>query len=125
MNPGAILGPVLSDDLSYSLQVIERMMKGMPGLPHLGFSFIDVRDVADLHIRAMTAPAGGGERFLAATRFLWPAEVAEILRDRLGRPPPRCPSGRVPNLLVRAMAQVRSGVAIGGRRPQSASRLLG
>ena len=54
VNPGAIIGPVLSDDRSYSLQAIERLLNGMPAMPRLGFTFVDVRDVADLHIRAMT-----------------------------------------------------------------------
>ena len=54
--PGAIIGPVLNDDLSYSIQAIERLLQGMPGMPRLGFNFVDVRDVADLEIRAMTAP---------------------------------------------------------------------
>lgn len=52
VNPGAILGPVLSDDRSYSLEAIERLLKGMPGVPRIGFSFVDVRDVADLHVTA-------------------------------------------------------------------------
>ena len=41
----------------------------MPAIPRLGFSFVDVRDVADLEIRAMTAPEAGGERFIAVTKF--------------------------------------------------------
>jgi nucleoside-diphosphate-sugar epimerase len=110
VNPGAILGPVLSDDLSYSLQVIERMLKGMPGLPRLGFSFVDVRDVADLHIRAMTAPEAAGERFLAAGRFLWLSEVAEVLRDRLGAAAAKVPTRTVPNVLVRGMALFDPGL---------------
>ena len=56
----------------------------MPGAPRIGFSIVDVRDVADLHIRAMTAAEAGGERFIAVARFLWMSEVAEVLRDRLG-----------------------------------------
>ena len=70
VNPGAIIGPVLSDDRSFSLQLIERLMKGMPAMPRLGFSFVDVRDVADLEIRAMTDPAAGGKRFIATDRFM-------------------------------------------------------
>src|SRR6185437_15281249 len=84
VNPGAIIGPVLSDDRSYSLQAIERLMNGMPAMPRLGFTFVDVRDVADLHIRALSDPAAGGERFLAVDEFLWISEVAQILRERLG-----------------------------------------
>ena len=84
VNPGAIIGPVLNDDLSYSLQAIERLLQGMPGMPRLGFSFVDVRDVADLEIRAMTSPEAGGQRFIAVTKFLWMSEAGEVLRERLG-----------------------------------------
>jgi dihydroflavonol-4-reductase len=110
VNPGAILGPVLSDDRSFSLQAIERLLKGMPGVPRIGFSFVDVRDVADLQIRAMTAPEAGGERFVAVERFLWMAEVAEVLRDRLGEAAAKVPKRSVPNLLVRAMGIFDPGV---------------
>ena len=120
VNPGAILGPLLSDDRSYSLQAIERMLHGMPGLPKLGFSFVDVRDVADLHVRAMSAPEAGGERFIAAGPFLWMSEVAEILRERLGERAAKVPTRKVPNLLVRAMAlldpELRSIVPDLGKR---------
>ncbi len=104
VNPGAIIGPVLSDDRSYSLQAIQRMLDGMPGVPRLGFSFVDVRDVADLEIAAMTAPDAGGERLIAATEFLWMSEVAEILRDRLGDDAAKVPTRSVPDFLVRAIA---------------------
>jgi len=104
VNPGAIIGPVLSDDRSYSLQVIERLLNGMPAMPRLGFTFVDVRDVADLHIRAMTAPVAGGERFLAVDRFLWMQDVGRILRKRLGPAAAKVPTRVAPNLLIRAMA---------------------
>ena len=60
VNPGAILGPALSEDRSFSLEAIERLLKGMPGVPRIGFSFVDVRDVADLQITAMTSPEAAG-----------------------------------------------------------------
>jgi dihydroflavonol-4-reductase len=110
VNPSAILGPVLSDDLSYSLQVITRMLNGMPGVPRLGFSFVDVRDVADLQIRAMMAPEAAGERFLAAGPFLWLSEVAEILRDHLGPAAAKVPRRTVPNPIVRVMARFDPGL---------------
>jgi len=110
VNPGAILGPVLSDDLSYSLEVIERLLGGMPGVPRIGFSFVDVRDVADLQLRAMTEPEAGGERFIAAGPFLWMSEVAEVLRDRLGDAATKVPERTVPNLLVRAMGIADPGI---------------
>src|SRR3954471_16393622 len=104
VNPGAIIGPPLSADRSTSLQAIQRLLDGMPAMPRLGFTFVDVRDVADLHLRAMTDPAAGGERFIAADRFLWTAEVATVIRERLGDAAPKVPTRVAPNLLVRAMA---------------------
>ena len=104
VNPGAIIGPVLNDDLSYSLQAVQRLLDGTPGAPRLGFSLVDVRDVADLEIRAMTAPEAGGERFIATTKFLWMAEIGEVLRERLGDAASKVPTRKVPNFLVRAMA---------------------
>jgi len=104
INPGAIIGPVLSDDHSYSLQTIQRLLAGMPASPQLGFTFVDVRDVVDLHIRALTDPAAAGERFIATDRFLWLAEVAAILRERLGDAAKKVPTRVAPNLLIRALA---------------------
>jgi nucleoside-diphosphate-sugar epimerase len=116
VNPGAIIGPVLSDDLSYSMEMIERLMKGMPGVPRLGFALVDVRDVADLEIRAMTTPEAGGERFIAATEYMWMAEVGEVLRRRLGERASKVPTRQVPDLLVRAMALFDGGIrsVVGG-----------
>jgi len=110
INPGAIIGPALNSDHSYSLQVIQRLLSGMPAAPRLGFTFVDVRDVADLHIRALTDPAGGGQRFIATDRFLWMADVAAILRQRLGDAAKSVPTRTAPNVLIRAMAIVDSGV---------------
>jgi len=116
VNPGAIIGPVLSDDLSYSLQAVQRLLAGMPGMPRLGFSLVDVRDVADLEIRAMTAPDAGGERFIAATRFLWMAEIGSVLRERLGESASKVPTRNIPNFVVRGMALFDPGIrsVVGG-----------
>jgi dihydroflavonol-4-reductase len=110
VNPGAIIGPPLSADRSTSLQAIQRLLDGMPAMPRLGFTFVDVRDVADLHLRAMTDPAAGGERFIAADRFLWTYEVAAVIRERLGDAAPKVPTRVAPNLLVRAMSLVDAGI---------------
>jgi nucleoside-diphosphate-sugar epimerase len=110
VNPGAIVGPVLSNDRSFSLQAIERLLNGMPGVPRIGFSFVDVRDVADLEIRAMTAPEAGGGRFVAVESFRWMAEVAAVLRDRMGDAAAKVPTRTVPNLLVRGMGIFDPGI---------------
>ncbi len=125
VNPGAILGPVLSDDRSFSLELIERLLKGMPGTPRLGYSIVDVRDVADMQIKAMTAAEAGGERFIAVNEFWWMSEVAAVLRDRLGPGAAKVPKRAVPDLLVRGMAifdpSVRSIVGQLGRKVEMSS----
>ncbi len=110
VNPGAIIGPPLSADRSTSLQAIQRLLDGMPAMPRLGFTFVDVRDVADLHLRVMTDPVAGGERFIAADTFLWTSEVAAVIRERLGDAAPKVPTRVAPNLLVRAMSLIDGGI---------------
>jgi|SRR6185295_15471956 len=105
VNPSVVLGPVLSGDYSASVQVVARMLSGrLPGIPRLGFNVVDVRDVAELHIRAMTAPEAAGQRFIAAGTFGWMADFAVLLRARLGDAANRVPTRRVPDFVVRLAA---------------------
>jgi nucleoside-diphosphate-sugar epimerase len=106
VNPVAVLGPVLGRDYSASILLVQRMMDGaVPGCPRLYFGVVDVRDVADLHIRAMTNPAARGERFLAvAGDFLSMLDIAKILRARMDAAAKRVPTRQVPNWLVRLFA---------------------
>jgi len=103
VNPVAVLGPVLAPDYSTSIMVIQRLMDGaVPGCPQLQFGIVDVCDVADLHIRAMTDPAAKGERFLAvAGDFLSMRDIALVLKSRLGAAARRVPTRQLPNWLVR------------------------
>ena len=110
VNPTVIIGPTLSDDTSASLEAVKRLLKGMPAVPRLGFGFVDVRDVADLEIRAMTSPEAGGERFVANTQWLWLAEVAEVLREKLGPRASKVPTRIAPDLLVKVMAVFDGGI---------------
>ena len=106
VNPVVVLGPVLGPDLSASIVLVQRLMdRGMPALPRLAFGLVDVRDVADLHLRAMTDPAAKGERFLAvAGDPMTIAEVAQVLRARLGEAGARVPTRVLPDFLVRIAA---------------------
>ncbi len=106
VNPSAVLGPVLGGDFSPSLEVVKKLLDGaLPGLPRLGFAVVDVRDVADLHIRAMTAPAMDGERFIAAGKFMWMRDVADVLKIRLGDQAKRVPTRNLPDWLLRIAAR--------------------
>jgi dihydroflavonol-4-reductase len=102
VNPVGVFGPVLGPDYATSILIVQRMLDGaIPGCPRLHFGVVDVRDVADLHLRAMTQPAAAGERFLAvAGDFLSLLEVAQILKRRLGESAKRVPSFQLPNWMV-------------------------
>jgi nucleoside-diphosphate-sugar epimerase len=105
INPALVLGPVISRDFSDSVQIVQRLLAGkVPGLPRLGFNIVDVRDVADLHIRAMTDPAAAGQRFIAAGDFAWMADIAALLRSRLGDQAAKAPTAKAPDLLIRLAA---------------------
>jgi nucleoside-diphosphate-sugar epimerase len=106
VNPVGVFGPVLGPDYSASILLVQRLMDGaLPGCPRLWFGVVDVRDVADLHLRAMTHPAARGERFIAISGdILRIAEMAQILRDRLGDAASRVPTRELPDFLVRLAA---------------------
>jgi nucleoside-diphosphate-sugar epimerase len=106
VNPVAVFGPVLGQDYATSILLVQRLMDGaMPGVPRLRFGAVDVRDVVDLHIRAMTNQAAAGERFLAvAGDFLWMVEIARVLKERMGAAAKRVPTRQLPNWVVRLAA---------------------
>jgi nucleoside-diphosphate-sugar epimerase len=103
VNPVGVFGPVLGADYSTSILIVQRLMDGaLPGCPQLHVGVVDVRDVADLHLRAMTDPAARGERFLAvAGDFLSMQQIARVLKRRLGAAASRVPTLQLPNWMVR------------------------
>jgi nucleoside-diphosphate-sugar epimerase len=135
VNPVGVFGPVLASDYSTSILIVQRMMDGtIPGCPRLYFGVVDVRDVADLHIRAMTHPAAKGERFLAvAGDFMSMLDIAKVLKSRMGAAAKRVPTRQLPNWLVRIASMrdpaVRQIVPELGKRKnatnEKARRVLG
>jgi len=103
VNPVGVFGPVLGPDFATSILIVQKFLDGsMPGVPRMSFGVVDVRDVADLHLRAMTNPAASGERFLAvAGDFMWLIEIAQLLKARLGEAAKRVPTRQLPDWLVR------------------------
>jgi dihydroflavonol-4-reductase len=112
VNPVGVFGPALGPDFSTSIEIVRRMMDGaLPGLPRIGFGVVDVRDVADLHLKAMTHPEAAGERFLAvAGDFLSMRDIALVLRQRLGAAARRVPARELPDWLLRVVALVDKSV---------------
>ncbi len=106
VNPSLVLGPLQSGDFSTSLEAIKKLLEGsMPGMPNLGFGIVDVRDVADMHLRCLTALNMAGERFICSGPFLMMDQVAAILREGLGPQARKVPKLKLPNWLVRIAAR--------------------
>ena len=106
VNPAGIFGPVLGADFSSSIEIVTRLMKGMPGCLRINFGVVDVRDVADLHLRAMTDPAASGERFIAVSGGLMSMlDIARVLRSHLGDAARKVPTRELPSWLIRLVAR--------------------
>jgi nucleoside-diphosphate-sugar epimerase len=135
VNPVLVLGPVLGPDMSSSIVLVKRLLDGaMPGCPDLWFGVVDVRDIADMHLKCMTDPAAHGERFLATGGdFVSVRQIAEMLKDGLGSAARKVPTRSLPNWLVRAVglfdAEVRGILPELGKHKnasnEKARRLLG
>jgi dihydroflavonol-4-reductase len=135
VNPVAVFGPALGADFSTSIELIRRMMDGaLPALPRMTFGVVDVRDVADLHLKAMTDPQAAGERFLAvAGGFVSMREIGLMLRRRMGAAGRRVPTRELPDWLLRVVALFDKSVGqivpeLGKRKDATAAkaaRILG
>lgn len=109
VNPVAVLGPVLGDDFAASIEIAKQLLEGkIPALPDVGFCLVDVRDVADLHVRALTAPAAkvrDGRFIASAGPFYKFADLARVVRARLGDQAHKVPTRRMPDFVVRLLAR--------------------
>ena len=102
----AIFGPSLGPDLSSGFELLKKLLDGsMKAVPNMTLGIVDVRDVADLHIRAMTSPAAKGQRFLAlAGGIMTLPAIARLLKDKLGDAAKNVPARKLPDWIVRIAA---------------------
>ncbi|TGD18402.1 SDR family oxidoreductase [Levilactobacillus suantsaiihabitans] len=109
VNPVGVMGPVLADDYSHSNVQIYQLLTGqLKAVPHVDSGYVDVRDVASLHLLAMTAPEAAGERFLATTgETLSMLDVATLLRQAFPAFATRLPTRTIPNAVVKAAAWIK------------------
>ncbi len=122
--PGAVFGPILTTGTIGSVGIVGRMLSGkMRGIPRIGLEIVDVRDLADVHIRAMTSPDAAGQRFLATGEFMWMAEMARVLREGLGADGRSVPTRQVPDVVVRFAARFRTGRC--ARSPRRSAAVTG
>ncbi|MBI3716380.1 MAG: aldehyde reductase, partial [Betaproteobacteria bacterium] len=88
------------------VMIVRKLLDGSMGAcPDFGFGVVDVRDVSDLHVRALKAPGMAGERFIASGRFVKLREVADVLRAQLGSDAQKVTTRNVPDWLVRVAAR--------------------
>lgn len=107
INPVAVLGPVASDDFAASIEFVRRFLTGeIPAIPNVGFTVVDVRDVAQLHVLALEADMQTirDERFAAAADFFWMADMAALLRAHLGDDARKVPTRRMPDFALKLLA---------------------
>jgi dihydroflavonol-4-reductase len=107
VNPVAVLGPVANDDLSASIEFVRRFLTGeIPAIPRIGFTVVDVRDVASLHVLALEAAPDKirGERFACAAEFMWMEDMARVLREHMGADARKVPSRLMPTPILKLMA---------------------
>jgi nucleoside-diphosphate-sugar epimerase len=105
VNPTGILGPLLDDDPGTSGALVKRLLDGStPMLPRVGFGIVDVRDVAELQVKAMETQGAGGKRFIATAGRLSFKDAADALRLALPDLAGKIPRHQLPDWLVRLMA---------------------
>ena len=110
INPAAVVGPVLSDDIGTSNIFIKQIITGeVPGCPKMHLGFVDVRDVASLHILAMQQDAANGHRFIASQKEYWFKEVAAILRAAGYT---KAPTKELPNILVKFLGLIKPDMGL-------------
>lgn len=101
VNPGFVLGPALDNRTGTSLDVIKMFMKGAyPALPPAQYPVVDVRDLAELHVRAMTAEDTGGRRLIGAADTLSMREMGQILRNAFPDYAKKIPVRTLPGFMV-------------------------
>lgn len=101
VNPGLVLGPLLNDDSSTSVETLLKLVnRELPGAPHLGFAVVDVRDVASAHRLAMETPQAAGNRYIVAGDHLWLNEMAAVIAAHFNPRGFRIPTRTIPNWLM-------------------------
>ena len=103
INPVLVTGPSLDEHIGTSLEVVERVLKSSdPMLPRFGIPLVDVRDVAAMHVKALSTPESEGQRVLAAEGCLWMAEMARAMQARY--PDRKIKSAVAPDFMLRVLS---------------------
>jgi dihydroflavonol-4-reductase len=105
INPGLVLGPLLSSDWGTSGELVKRILDhDIPAIPDISLAMVDVRDVASAHVTAMTTPEARGQRFICVEANHSMMEVALILKAHVAHLGYKIPTKRLPSIAIRVMA---------------------
>lgn len=116
INPGVVLGPILDDDFSPSDLLVKALLtRELPGCPDFGWALVDVRDVADAHVAALTAPEASGQRIIVALPHVPMLELATLLARLFGPLGFKVPARRIPDWVVKLLAVVSKPVSLAVR----------
>ncbi len=103
INPVFVLGAPLDENFGSSIEVIERILGAKdPAVPEIGFSVVDVGDIAEMHLRAAQRPETAGERIAGATRGMWFLDMAKVIKA--AHPDRKIVTRKAPKLLLRVLA---------------------
>lgn len=105
VNPGLVLGPILSADYGTSGEVVKKLMdRDFPAIPNLNWAVVDVRDVAAAHLAAMTVDGAAGHRHILALGNRSMRELAEVLAAHVNPKGYRVPTGKLPSFLLKIIS---------------------
>lgn len=105
INPTYTIGPLIDDNRPASVAIVGKLLNHeVPGCVRLGFNLVDVRDVANAHLCAMTDPRAVGQRFICTAEFYWMHEIARVLDTHFAHLGYRIPTRRLPDFTMRFAA---------------------
>ncbi|WP_432928220.1 NAD-dependent epimerase/dehydratase family protein [Microbispora sp. CA-135349] len=112
--PTFMLGPTLgASNRPGTVEIIRRLLtREIPAVPNIGWNIVDVRDIAELHIIAMTSPTAAGQRFLGSGSFWWYQDIARILREKLPDEAAKVPTRTMPDIVVKLLARLNPQMAM-------------
>lgn len=100
INPSVVVGAPLDKNFGSSISIIERLINRKdPVLPKLTFAYVDVKDVAHLHVAALGNSETIGQRYLATSDSLSFAEVVSVMQSAY--PNRKFVTRIAPNFLIR------------------------
>jgi dihydroflavonol-4-reductase len=111
INPSMVMGPPLDSDVESSAEMVLMFLRGRyPLVPDYGIEMVDVRDVAEAHLRAIETSASHGQRFIVSSNAITMREMGRLLAREFPAYASRMPRATLPHLASRLLAHVNKGL---------------